>query len=124
MRWLSTLLAPFKRGPERLMPERRFVVAYDDQQVTLSHPERATEAVAWSDLQEVEIITTDDGPWSCDWYWALHGSTSGIAVPRGATGEMDLLKRLQKLPGFSNEAVLQAGGHTDNHRVSCWKKNQ
>jgi hypothetical protein len=122
MSWLFQLLASLKRAPKPLIPETEFVVAFNDQQVSLSHPKRATESLAWSDLQHVEIVTTDDGPWNCDWYWVLHGSTSGLAVPQGATGEGALLKRLQKLRGFDNEAVLQASPRTDNHRVSCWRR--
>ncbi len=121
MSWLSKLFFTFRPDPKRLMPESEFVVEYDDQSVTLSHPKRQAESVQWSDLQQVEIVTTDDSPWACDWYWVLHGLSSGIAVPQGTTGEAGLLQRLQKLPGFDSGAVLRAG--TANHHVTCWKKH-
>ncbi len=123
MGWLSKVLNAFRRDPKRLMPESEFVIEFDDRSVKLSHPKKSTEEVLWSDLHEVEIVTTDDGPWACDWYWVLHGASSGIAVPQGATGEVGLLERLQRLPGFDNEAVIRAGPHTDNHRVTCWKRH-
>ena len=123
MSWLSKVMSALRRDSQRRMPESEFVVQYDDRSVTLSHPRRGTQAVLWSDLQEVEIVTTDDSPWACDWYWLLHGATSGIAVPQGATGEATLLERLQRLPAFDNEAVIQASARSDNHRVICWKRH-
>lgn len=105
------------------MPERQFVVEFDDRVVSLSHPERKKEEVAWADIDEVVIATTDDGPWACDWYWVLRAGSGGLVVPQGATGENKLLERLQRLPGFDSGAVLAAGPRTDNSQVTCWKRS-
>jgi len=103
-------------------PER--VVVTEDS-VTRFRSDGAQESVRWDDLVEVEIITTDDGPWSEDVFWLLTGSdpNSGCAVPQGAEGAGDLLQALQKLPGFDNQAVIAAMGSTSNAKFVCWRKN-
>lgn len=123
MSWLSGLFGQREGDARRLPREGEWVVALDEQQVSVSHPERGTESLAWSDLREVEIVTTEDGPWGCDWYWVLHGAESGLAIPQGATGEMALLERLQRLPGFDNESVLRAGSRPECRRVRCWQRD-
>jgi len=86
MSWLSKLFRQDRRDPKPLLPESEFLVECDDRSITLSHPKRPTETLLWSDLQHVEIVTTDEGPWACDWYWLLHGANSGIAVHKEPLG--------------------------------------
>lgn len=74
----------------------------------------------WDDLQAVEVLTTDEGPFLPDQFWVLHGSTQGFVIPWGATGERELLRRLQELPGFRNEAIVEASSLTENNRLLCW----
>lgn len=124
MKWLSDIFSRIRqRREDQLMPERQFVVEFDVRVVSLSHPERKKEEVAWADIDEVVIATTDDGPWACDWYWVLRAGSGGLVVPQGATGENKLLERLQRLPGFDSGAVLAAGPRTDNSQVTCWKRS-
>ncbi len=83
------------------------------------------ESILWADLAEVRIVTTDEGPWCEDIYWLLTsaGNESGCAVPGQAEGVIDLLNRLQELPGFDNEAVVEAMGSTKNASFLCWKRD-
>lgn len=114
-----------ERGVEnrpRLQPESQYVVSLSQSEVSCRHPDGTTEQVAWEDLQRVEILTTDHGPFFPDIFWVLHGSAAGCVVPQGATGEKELLERLQRLPGFRNEAVIEAMPSTDNRRFLCWEK--
>ncbi len=105
-----------KRQPDR--------VAVTSDAVTRFRPDGVQESVRWDDLVEVQIITTEEGPWSEDVFWLLIGSDakSGCAVPQGAEGANTLLEALQKLPGFDNKAVIEAMGSTSNARFVCWKR--
>jgi hypothetical protein len=123
MKWLTQILSTIRqRREDKLMPERKFVVEFDDRVVSLSHPERKKEVVPWVDIDEVAIATTDNGPWACDWFWVLRAGSGGLVVPQGATGESKLLERLQQLPGFDNGAILAVGPRTDKSQVTCWKR--
>lgn len=98
-------------------------VSFDDTVITRTLPDGKTESVRWADLQEVGILTTDEGPYSEDVYWMLLGSEGGCAVSGGAQGMKELLVRLQQLPGFDNAAVIKAMGSTGNDKFLCWKRS-
>jgi hypothetical protein len=96
-------------------------VLFDNLMITNSSADGETKSVRWDDLQEVGILTTDDGPWAEDVYWILLGANSRCAVSGGAQGMKELLLRLQQLPGFNNEAVIKAMGSTTHNKFVCWK---
>ena len=98
-------------------------VSYDDAIITRTLPDGKIETVLWDELQEVGIITTDEGPFTEDVHWVLLGSKGGCAVSSGAQGMKELLVRLQQLPGFDNEAVIKAMGSTNNNKFCCWKRS-
>ncbi|HKY32491.1 MAG TPA: STM3941 family protein [Candidatus Polarisedimenticolia bacterium] len=116
------------RGPNgsalraALEPERRFVVRLSGPEVLCERPDGTVERVHWADLQSVEVLTTDKGPHAPDVFWVLHGTDGGCVVPQGATGDGELLERLQRLPGFDNKAFIEAMGSSANGRFLCWRK--
>jgi hypothetical protein len=108
--------------PSGLIPESFYVVQISEANVSCRGPKGTIESVEWDDLESVEVITTDEGPFLPDSFWFLNGLKTGCVIPWGATGETELLHRLQKLPGFQNEALIRAATTTDNARILCWKK--
>lgn len=105
-------------------PEAQFIVRLTDAGVSCHRPDGLVESVAWADLRAVLIETNDSGPFLMDVFWILIGSQSGCVVPQGATGEDELLGRLQQLPGFDNQALIDAMLSTDNQRFLCWEKGK
>jgi hypothetical protein len=97
-------------------------VAFDDSGVVRTRANGERESVRWDDLQEVSIVTTDEGPFSDDVFWLLVGTAGGCAVPSESAGMGELLPRLQALPGFDNEAVIQAMGSVEHARFVCWRR--
>ena len=94
-------------------------ITFDDTGVRRVSPEGGVEEVRWDDLTEVRNVTTADGPFTEDVYWLLAGSDeTGVAVP-GSSVTDDLLDRLQGLPGFDNEQMIQAMTSTDNASFLC-----
>lgn len=108
--------------PEPREPECRYIVHLSGHGVRCERPDGSTEQVAWDDLHRVEVLTTDDGPFAPDVFWALLGTSGGCLIPQGATGERELSGRLGQLPGFDHEAVIQAMGSTANARFLCWQR--
>jgi hypothetical protein len=81
------------------------------------------ERVAWEDLVEVQIVTTDEGPFVDDVFFLLIGANgTGCVVPQEDPQSGALLSRLQELPGFDNGKVIEAMTCTANARFVCWKK--
>lgn len=107
---------------ESSQPEAAVVVTIDDEGVSCRRPGGLVESVEWSDLRAVLLMTNSLGPFVCDVFWVLVGDDSGCVVPQGATGEQALLRRLQELPGFDNEAVIRAMSCTDDAKFLCWER--
>jgi hypothetical protein len=104
-------------------PQRRDRVTFDDEQVVRTLANGQVESVRWSDLQQVSIMTTSDGPRADDIFFLLHGEGNlGCAIPQSADGVDALLARLQELPGFDNEAVVRAMGSSSEAVFVCWKR--
>ncbi len=106
----------------RFNPESRFVIHLSETEVTCHHPDGTLESVGWDDLQKVEVLTNSDGPLLPDVFWLLHGTEKGCCIPQGATGDAELLDRLQKLPGFNNQAFIESMGSTQKALFLCWQK--
>jgi hypothetical protein len=97
-------------------------VAFDEEGVTRTMASGRIEHVRWDHLVEIEIVTTDEGPFVEDVFWLLSaGDGTGCAVPQGAVGSDALLARLQQLPGFDNGAVIDAMTCVENARFVCWR---
>ncbi len=115
-----SIFSIFRRRKAR-QPDR---VSFTDEIVSRVRPDGVEERIRWDELHEVGILTTDEGPMQEDVFFLLIAGDgkSGCVVPQGAEGCKRLLERLQKLPGFDNEAVIKAMGSTSNAKFVCWKR--
>jgi len=101
----------------------RPVVHIDDHGVRRDLAGGKVEQVTWDDLQEVSILTTGDGPFAEDVFFVLAGQEGrGCVVPQSAPEGGRLLERLQRLPGFDNEAVIRAMASVEDARFVCWRR--
>ena len=97
-------------------------VDIDPDWIVCNRSAASRQAVRWSDLQSVLIETTDQGPFQNDVFWVLIGSKGRCVVPQEAVGAQELLARLQDLPGFDNQAVVEAMGTAENKTFLCWTR--
>ena len=124
MGWMSWIKSNFGGASEAgTDPEAAWVVSLSDEGVSCVRPNGVVEAIGWDDLKKVIIVTTDEGPFAADVMWLLLGEKSGCMIPLGATGEDQLIERLQTLPGFDNEAMIEAMSSTSNRKFVCWEKS-
>jgi hypothetical protein len=82
------------------------------------------ETITWREVDEIQIVTTDNGPGQDDVFWLLlnRDHTCGCAVGHSAEGFPALLAELQRLPGFDNAVVVQAMGSATNRRFIVWQR--
>jgi hypothetical protein len=120
LHWLLT--PPDNRSKSRLQSEARFVVSISNRGVSCRHPSGQKQSIDWDDLHAVVIATNGTGPWGTDVWWWLKGPDGKpwCSIPQGATGEDELLERLQRLPGFDNQKMIQAMSCTENQAFVCW----
>ncbi|GAB4583454.1 hypothetical protein [Nocardia sp. NPDC127526] len=82
------------------------------------------EEVAWTELAEVRIITTADGPFAEDVFFVLIGATGkGCVVPHSAA-DTAFLARLQALPGFDNDKVIEAMCSVTDKQFLVWRRRE
>ncbi|HOX45985.1 MAG TPA: hypothetical protein PK668_20450 [Myxococcota bacterium] len=83
---------------------------------------RLLEGVRWADLVRVTIRTTDQGPITEDMFWVLHAQDgTGCVVGSELSPGQGLLAWLQRLPGFDNQAVIDASSCTEDKEFLCWQ---
>ncbi len=92
--------------------------------VSCHRPDGLVETVRWDDLERIDILTNSDGPFAPDCFWLLIGpGITGCCVPQGATGDAELLARMQELPGFDNRGFMEAMGSHQEAIFTCWEKS-
>ncbi|MGC3980202.1 MAG: hypothetical protein QM808_02990 [Steroidobacteraceae bacterium] len=82
------------------------------------------ERIRWDDVDEIRIITTDDGPYAEDVFFAImDGNQKGCLIPHDAAVKFKLLEQLQsRFNVLNDEAVIKAMGSTSNANFLIWKR--
>lgn len=94
-----------------------------DNDVVVERPSGTRESVAWNDLIEVAILTTDAGPFGSDVFLVLTGTQGGCAIPQDVQGYDAVYERVSALEGFNFESVIAAMSSTQNAKFILWKKS-
>ena len=83
------------------------------------------EQIQWNDIAEIRIITTSEGPFREDVFFALAGTSgAGCLVPHDAAVRIKLLEELQaRFPDITNDTIIKAMGCTSNKSFVVWKKS-
>ena len=116
-----------RRPQKNLMPERLFVVTFDERAITVTFPRGEVMRGLWEEISRVGIRTTDEGPFLPDVFWGIHAGGEEVAVefPGGATGEQELLAEMQRrLPGFRNDQLIAAMQRTSNAYFLLWPSEE
>ncbi len=120
---LARLIRPLASIGRR-NPEAQVRVGFDDRAILCSYPEGGFRTVAWSEITEVRIRTTSEGPFAPDVFWEVHAGSEAptIVFPGGATGERELQEAMQRrLEDFDNGALIRAMGCAGDAVFVVWK---
>ena len=110
------LLAWRRRGPSPAG------VQVTSRGVRRQAPDGRVEEVAWDKLVQVSIVTSDEGPYNEDLFFLLQGADGGgCAVASDEAEATGLVMRLQQLPGFDHDALIQASSCTIEAHFICWR---
>jgi len=112
--WLRSALARRRAAPP--------TVTVDERGVSRRTLDGREERVAWGELVQVSIVTTENGPFDDDLFFLLQdGDGSGCAVGNAEAEASGLVARLQRLPRFDNEALIQAAACAIEAHFVCWQ---
>ncbi|HEX2736207.1 MAG TPA: hypothetical protein VHM70_31615 [Polyangiaceae bacterium] len=115
--WAAILEWFGKRKGNRVCSES---VAIDDTGVRRVLADGSVEAVQWDELESVEIVTTDAGPFQQDVFWVLAAGDHGCIVSGEFGGR--ILDHASRFAGWDHEAVIRAMGSTDHARFAVWDR--
>lgn len=95
--------------------------------VSYRWPLRPRRTVAFRDLMEVRLRTTDQGPIFEDVFWVLvargaEGRAGRVVIPAEFDVGNALRDRLMDLPGFDHEAMFDAFVCVENREFVCWRR--
>ena len=107
-----------------LNPEASVHVTVDAHRVVVLYPNGREREFAWSAVQRIVILTTDEGPLLTDVFWVITpAGERPLVIPVGATGEDEFLQTAQAtLPNFRNEQVIEAMTSTSNQEFVVWER--
>lgn len=82
------------------------------------------EQIAWPDVTEIRIVTTDQGPYAEDVFFVLVGlDNRGCVVPHDAADRTGLYEELKKrFVGLNDDLVIRAMGSTSNGLFVIWQR--
>lgn len=121
--WIACFVALLLPGSRRLVDE----VQITDLGVTRRFGpwlgRKREERVLWDELTRVEILTTDEGPFTEDFFFLLEGRDgAGVAVSNELAVKHELVAILQRrLPGLDGKAIIEAAGSTARRRFLVWQ---
>jgi hypothetical protein len=114
-------LAERRRKRRLLDAGPKYGVSFDDVGVRRRYG-RIDEEVRWADVEQITIVTTDEGPMREDWFWLfVDANGCGCAVPGGAVGD-EVFAHLKTLQGVDYGAIASAAGSTDNASFPVWTR--
>lgn len=83
------------------------------------------ETVNLSEVEAFEYVTTSDGPWFDDVFVVVTrvDGIFGLMVASTAVGFEGLMDYIATLPGYNDQAALQAMGCTEDSRFLAWARS-
>ena len=99
-----------------------YEVELNEKSIIVTHPKRPTEQIDWSDIEEIKLANTDEGPFLPDVWMILMGNGKGCSIPQGSAGWDKVYDIVSKYEGFSFENVIKSASCTDNQIFELWRK--
>ncbi len=97
-------------------------VSVDDERILHVRADGSEISIAWSDLDAVLIETTNKDRGKDDLFWILECGGVRHRVPSETPGATRLMQAFQRLPGFDNEAIIDASTMLEQGLFECWRR--
>ena len=103
--------------------EAQVVVADQGDFVSAKFPNGDTQTLSWDALIRFEIQTNESGPWGWDVWFVLVGSEDEVSFPLGATGQDEVLAKVQAVTGKDREQLIDGMNCTTDRTFVTWEKH-
>jgi len=122
MGFFNKIFGGKSKATNEKQPEDYYEVELTDKSITVTHPNRPTEQIDWSDIEEIKLANTDEGPFLPDVWMILMGNGKGCSIPQGSDGWNKVYDIVSKYEGFNFENVIRSASCTDNQIFELWKR--
>lgn len=102
--------------------EAQVVVADHGDFVSAKFPNGDTQTLSWDALIRFEIQTNESGPWGWDVWFVLVGVEDEVSFPVGATGQDEVMARVQAVTGKDREQLIDGMNSTASRTFVTWEK--
>lgn len=114
-------LVTYRAAQVRKKPESPGIVEVTERRISFLAPTQGG-IVELDDLTKLEIMTTDQGPYTQDVFWVFWlQDQSTVMIPNNAQGSEKIFDAIDGLPGVSFHKVIAAMGSTENARFTIWE---
>jgi hypothetical protein len=113
---------PLARRRQARMQARYSSVSCDERAVVVDDRKGNVSTLPWCALERVFILTTDEGPYVCDFYWVLETDVEACSFASESEGAAAVVKALMALPGFDCAAAVLAAGSVTPNLFPVWKR--
>lgn len=100
-------------------------VQFTDSGMHITQGNGRERDIAFSSVEQIDIITTDQGPWQEDVWWCFYLSNEEkpLYLPQGIKGEDQILLVLEKhFAGIDFQTFIMAMGSADNAVFNLWRR--
>ena len=117
------LISFFIYNKKGLVIEERYVVKFDDEFISCTHPEKPAETVRWNDIDEIFAVISHKGP-DDPYFWVLLASETGqgCMFPLAAKNSRDAIERFLGYEGFDLKIWAEALRSVENKKFLVWKR--
>jgi hypothetical protein len=119
---LSVVKGWIQRRLHPVRPEDLYFVTVTKESVRVEHPKRGNQEIRWCDLEEIDFMTTDEGPFAPDLFLKLTGGGTSCVIPSGTAGYDAVFGIVSEYEGFDATASLLAMGSTENALFKVWER--
>ncbi|WP_375580333.1 hypothetical protein ABWH96_04660 [Marivirga tractuosa] len=113
----------FKRLEPKKQPEDYYDIAVTQEYIKVEHPERKTGQINWNDIDEIVVVTTDEGPFLPDFWLVLLGKDNSCSLPQGAPKYDEVFEIISMYEGFNFDEYIKSVSSVEKARFELWKRN-
>lgn len=118
----TPLQAPLPSTPTSSVVKEPFITINEEQLVCSYPSQNKTEFISWENINCIDVLTTDEGPYVCDVFILITDNNGGVAIPQDKEECKLVVDKIFKLPGFDFKQFTEAMGSTDNRKFNVWQK--
>ena len=124
MGFWNKILDFINSNSNKKQPEDYYVTEITENFVKVVHPKRKDEQIYWTEIEEIKLVNTDDGPFLPDVWLVLIGNNKGCSIPQGSEGWDKIYEIVSKYEGFNFENVIKSASCVHNQVFDVWKKKK